>query len=129
MRKELIGQRLKTIREMRNISQGDFGRRVKKDQAAISAYESGKRKIPAHELARFAVELDVPVLYFYTGHLANDSEITQEEWDAVFEETESDQERKALIRLAREYLRIQRETQQEDEDEEASNETRQRRQG
>lgn len=64
-----LGQRIRQARENIGMSQRDFSDAVKKDQTAISEYETGKRKVPAVELSLFAQVLQIPVSYFYEGEL------------------------------------------------------------
>ncbi|GIL14738.1 MAG: XRE family transcriptional regulator [Chloroflexi bacterium] len=67
-----IGQRIRQARENIGMSQRDFSDAVKKDQTAISEYETGKRKVPATELSTFAQILQVPVSYFYEGEVLSE---------------------------------------------------------
>lgn len=62
-----FGQRLRTARERLGLSQEAFAMAVGKDQAAISDYEIGKRKVSIVDLPRFAEVLHVSLLYFFEG--------------------------------------------------------------
>jgi transcriptional regulator with XRE-family HTH domain len=62
---KLLGQRIRQARESLGLSQEEFANRVDKDQAAISEYENGKRKVAATELSHFAAVLNLPISYFY----------------------------------------------------------------
>ena len=62
-----LGQRIRRAREARNLSQEEFAVLVDKDQTAISAYENGKRRVSAVDLATFAEKLRYPIVYFYEG--------------------------------------------------------------
>jgi len=67
-----IGHRIRQARDNIGMSQRDFSDAVKKDQTAISEYETGKRKVPAVELSLFAQVLQVPVSYFYESDIQPD---------------------------------------------------------
>lgn len=69
---KLLGVRIRKARERLTMSQGDLASQVSKDQAAISAYENGRRKLSAAELPLFAKALQVPLLYFYEGEISAD---------------------------------------------------------
>lgn len=68
----LLGTRIREAREHLGISQGQLAELVSKDQAAISAYELGKRKLAAVDLPLFAKVLKVSVLDFYEGEISSD---------------------------------------------------------
>ena len=70
MDSEQLGLRIKQARERRALSQEDLGQLVEKDQRAISEYESGKRRVLAIDLPVLAQALEVPILYFFEGELA-----------------------------------------------------------
>ncbi len=65
-----FGRRLRSARERLNFSQEDFAAAVDKDQAAISDYENGKRKVSITDLPRFAEVLEVPLIYFFEGDIS-----------------------------------------------------------
>lgn len=69
---KLLGIRIRKARERLTMSQGDLAALVSKDQAAISAYENGRRKLSAADLPLFAKALQVPLLYFYEGEINAD---------------------------------------------------------
>lgn len=60
-----LGKRIRQAREKLGLSQDDLAERVGRDQRAVSEYESGKRRIYAHDLPTFADALSVPVVYFF----------------------------------------------------------------
>ena len=60
-----LGQRIRQIREERGISQEQLANLIDRDQRAISLYESGQRRIFAHDIPTIAEALDVPVAYLY----------------------------------------------------------------
>jgi transcriptional regulator with XRE-family HTH domain len=64
-----LGGRIRDARERLALSQEDLAALVSKDQGAISEYESGKRRLSAHDLPAFAKALNVPLLYFFEGEL------------------------------------------------------------
>jgi transcriptional regulator with XRE-family HTH domain len=56
--------RLKTAREIKNISQRKLGMLLGLSDKAISAYESGRTYPPLDTLLKIAKELEKPVSYF-----------------------------------------------------------------
>lgn len=72
MNAKLLGARIREARERLGISQDQLAELVSKDQAAISAYELGKRKIAAVDLPLFAKVLKVSILDFYEGEISQD---------------------------------------------------------
>jgi len=69
---KLLGTRIREARERLGISQDQLAELVSKDQAAISAYELGKRKIAAVDLPLFARVLKVSILDLYEGETSLD---------------------------------------------------------
>lgn len=59
-----FSKRLKTAREVKNISQRKLGMILGLSDKAISAYESGRTYPPLDTLIKMAKELDKPVSYF-----------------------------------------------------------------
>lgn len=47
------------------MSQEDLAAAVSKDQKAISEYENGRRKLAVTDLPKLAMELQVPISYFF----------------------------------------------------------------
>ena len=69
---KLLGARIREARERLGLSQDQLAELVSKDQAAISAYENGKRKLAAVDLPSFANVLQMPLLYFFEGDVSPD---------------------------------------------------------
>jgi Zn-dependent peptidase ImmA (M78 family)/DNA-binding XRE family transcriptional regulator len=65
MTTNLIGTRLKALREERNLSQDELARVFGfKDRQTVSAIETGERRVTAEELITAVEKLDVPLDYF-----------------------------------------------------------------
>lgn len=62
---EQLGERIRQAREAQGLSQHELAERVGRDQRSVSEYESGKRRIYAHDLPNFAQALNVPIAYFF----------------------------------------------------------------
>lgn len=60
-----LGQRLRQARELSTFSQGEAAQALGITSAALSQYESGKRRIEALTLERIARLYGVPVTYFF----------------------------------------------------------------
>lgn len=60
-----LGQRIRTAREARGLSQEEFAARISRDQRAVSEYENGRRRLWATDLPVIAQALDMPLSYFY----------------------------------------------------------------
>lgn len=69
---KLLGARIREARERLGLSQDELAELVSRDQAAISAYENGKRKVSAVDLPLFAQALEVSVLHFFEGEITPD---------------------------------------------------------
>lgn len=67
-----IGKRLRSARERMLLSQEDLGHQIGKDQAAISEYERGNRKMTITDIPAFAEALNVSISYFFEGKLTAD---------------------------------------------------------
>jgi transcriptional regulator with XRE-family HTH domain len=62
---QLIGTRLKALREKRNLSQDDLARRFGfKDRQTVSAIETGERRMSSDELLLAVEKLGKPLDYF-----------------------------------------------------------------
>ena len=70
---QTLGQRIRSAREAKGISQEEFAARIGRDQRAVSEYENGKRKITVTDLPHFADVLGVPLSYLYEEALTSDS--------------------------------------------------------
>ncbi len=65
MQTNIIGQRIKALRETRGLSQDDLARRFGfKDRQTVSAIETGERRVTAEELVLAAEILGEPLEYF-----------------------------------------------------------------
>ena len=65
MTTNLIGARIKALREQRGMSQDELGRLFGfKDRQTVSAIETGERRVAAEELLLLVEKLDVPLDYF-----------------------------------------------------------------
>lgn len=60
-----IGDRIRSARERRGMTQDELGQRIGKTKTAISGYENGKRAIHLTELPELAKALEVPIAYFF----------------------------------------------------------------
>ncbi len=67
-----IGERIRRAREARGLSQEQLAEQIARDQRSVSEYESGKRRIYAHDLPTIARALAVPLIYFYEDVLSPD---------------------------------------------------------
>jgi transcriptional regulator with XRE-family HTH domain len=65
LKPEELGQRIRQAREARGLTQEQLAERIARDQRSVSEYESGKRRIYAHDLPNIARALNVPVMYFF----------------------------------------------------------------
>ncbi|MFC1959361.1 helix-turn-helix domain-containing protein [Chloroflexota bacterium] len=98
MNLEQFGVRIRQAREKRGISQDELAALIKKDQRAISEYETGKRRLAAVDLPLLAKVLDVSLLYFFEDD-ANVHDLDH----AILEEFHvlSPKSKKLLISIAR----------------------------
>jgi transcriptional regulator with XRE-family HTH domain len=64
-----IGVRIRRAREARQLSQEQLAEMISRTQHSVSEYESGKRRIYAHDLPNIARALNVPVMYFFEDAL------------------------------------------------------------
>ena len=65
MSTNLIGARLKALRDQRRLSQDDLARVFGfKDRQTVSAIETGERRVSADELLLLVEKLEVPLDYF-----------------------------------------------------------------
>lgn len=60
-----LGQRIRLARERLGISQEELASRIARNQYSVSEYETGKRRIFAHDLPTLAEALEVPISYFF----------------------------------------------------------------
>lgn len=66
-----IGVRIRRAREARGLSQEQLAEMISRTQFSVSEYESGKRRIYAHDLPNIARALGVPLMYFYEDALSD----------------------------------------------------------
>lgn len=66
-----LGMRIKRAREAQQLSQEQLGEKISRDQRSVSEYESGKRRIYAHDLPTIAKALNVPLMYFYEDEMSD----------------------------------------------------------
>jgi transcriptional regulator with XRE-family HTH domain len=94
-----IGQRVRTLRLQRGLSQTELGNLISVTFQQVQKYEKGSNRISAGRLQRIAEVLGVPVAYFFAaaehGHASNRA---GQEVDLL--QTEG------ALRLARAYARI-----------------------
>lgn len=62
-----IGNRIKEIRESKEISQRELAKKIKVKQSTISNYEKGVREPSLENIILIAKELDVSLDYLLTG--------------------------------------------------------------
>lgn len=67
---QYIGERIRSAREAREISQKKLGQLLGLSDKAISAYEAGRTYPPIDTLERIAKELEKPITYFLTDDLS-----------------------------------------------------------
>ncbi|MBO5483997.1 MAG: helix-turn-helix transcriptional regulator [Lachnospiraceae bacterium] len=74
---EEIGQRIRNIRKLSNMTQVKFSEKMHMTQQTLSRYESGKTSIPNDIIENIAQEFSVPLSYVF-GISTDD--ITEDEW-------------------------------------------------
>lgn len=82
-----IGEKIRTEREKRKMSQGTLAERLGISQQAVHAYEKGMRKPKLEKLIRISVALNVPVELFLPDEL-NENEMVRkikEEYDRGYQ--------------------------------------------
>lgn len=102
-----VGQRLRAIRTLRNMSQEKLGQRVGLTFQQIQKYERGTNRISASRLYEFSEILEISVLDFYAG-LGNANQnlklpcLTKNEmvWLDIFNSLENHKIRHSLKNLA-----------------------------
>lgn len=98
MTPEQLGKRIRQAREELGISQEELAVRISRDQRSVSEYESGKRRIFAHDLPAIAQALNVPLIYLFEDSLSVDDldNVLLGEFHRLDEDA-----RKTLIEMAR----------------------------
>jgi transcriptional regulator with XRE-family HTH domain len=72
-----LGQKIRTAREEKGLSQEDLAMEIGLDQRGVSQLESGKRRLSVSELPSLAKALEVPIMYFF------DEETNATDLDAI----------------------------------------------
>ncbi len=106
---EKFPERLKTAREIKNISQRKLGMLLGLSDKAISAYESGRTYPPLDTLLKIAKELDKPVSYFLdedTKEASLISKVDRLTFDLKEFAQELEETRKALIKNAKKSIKL-----------------------
>ena len=62
---EFIGGRIRSVREIHDMTQKKFAEKMHMTQQTLSRYENGTTPIPYTELANISVQFSVPVGYFF----------------------------------------------------------------
>ena len=65
--KNVIGQRIKTMRLSRGMTQADLAKAIGQSQASITMYETGKREPDFETLEALADVFNVPLISFVDG--------------------------------------------------------------
>lgn len=65
--KNIIGQRIKTMRLSRGMTQADLAKAIGQSQASITMYETGKREPDFETLESLADVFNVPLISFVDG--------------------------------------------------------------
>ena len=65
--KNVIGQRIKTMRLSRGMTQADLAKAISQSQASITMYETGKREPDFETLEALADVFNVPMVSFVDG--------------------------------------------------------------
>lgn len=71
--KQKIGQRIKELREMKNISQKDLAYTSDIDRSYIASVESGKRNIAIVNIEKIAIALNVTLTDFFNSEIFHDN--------------------------------------------------------
>lgn len=72
-----IAERIRTLRNSRNLSQRELGERIGRTQQEIYRWEKGKVRVHADDVRKMAVALDVPIHEFYDDACAGE----QVDWE------------------------------------------------
>ena len=67
MAKNIIGQRIKTMRLSRGMTQADLAKAISQSQSSITMYETGRREPDFETLEAFADVFNVPLVSFVDG--------------------------------------------------------------
>ncbi len=61
---EIVRQKLKTLREIKNLKQSDIAAILEVGTSTYNQYENGKRKLTINQLCKIADEYDLPIDWF-----------------------------------------------------------------
>jgi transcriptional regulator with XRE-family HTH domain len=95
-----IGQRVRTLRLQRGLSQTELGNLINVTFQQVQKYEKGTNRISAGRLQRIAEVLTVPVAFFFSGF--DDQQKASGALDVEFSFLQTE----GALRLARAYARI-----------------------
>jgi transcriptional regulator with XRE-family HTH domain len=95
-----IGQRVRTLRLQRGLSQTELGNLINVTFQQVQKYEKGTNRISAGRLQRIAEVLTMPVAFFFTGF--DDQQKGSGALDVEFSFLQTE----GALRLARAYARI-----------------------
>lgn len=73
---EFIGEKIRNIRKLNNMTQDKFAGRMHITQQTLSRYENGATSIPYKLLSGISIEFRVPISYFFD---IDTEELSQEE--------------------------------------------------
>jgi transcriptional regulator with XRE-family HTH domain len=96
-----IGQRVRTLRLERGLSQTELGKLISVTFQQVQKYEKGMNRISAGRLQRIAEVLGVPISFFFTGFDKHES-AAQDALGSEFSFLQTE----GALRLARAYARI-----------------------
>ena len=65
--KNVIGQRIRTMRLSRGMTQADLAKAIGQSQSSITMYETGRREPDFETLEALADVFNVPLIYFVEG--------------------------------------------------------------
>lgn len=73
MNLKILGQKIQSAREEKNMSQEELAQAIGCSQSALSNYEKGKRHIYLAQLERLSAALDKPLDYFVEKKSSDDN--------------------------------------------------------
>lgn len=101
----VIGQNLKLIRELNNLTQLELGEQLGVSYQQIQKYESGKNRIPMESLIEIRKRFDIPYDYFFEGleskHIIqkNDYHILGAHMSKLIKKVKDQEEQKKIIKV------------------------------
>jgi transcriptional regulator with XRE-family HTH domain len=96
---KLLGRRIKEARQNRQMSQAELADELGCSQRDISQIENGNRVVKIDEVAKLALVLEVPVLYFFEGNI--DQDYFQAAIVEQLNRLKTDEDKKAVIEIVR----------------------------